>query len=165
MDTAKNKAVFLDRDGVLNKELGDYVCRLEDFQVLEHNFEALKELQNRGYLLIVATNQGGLAKGWYTEEQLATMHQHLKNLYAEHGVTFTDIYYCPHHPNFTGDCDCRKPKPGLLLRGIEQYNIDPAQSYFIGDRERDVEAGTAAGVTGILINSDQPISEMLDLIK
>jgi len=161
----KSKAVFLDRDGVLNKELGDYVCRLEDFKVLEHNFVPLKELQDRGYLLIVATNQGGLAKGWYTETQLAEMHQHLKDTYAEHGVTFTDVYYCPHHPLFTGECDCRKPQPGMLLRGIAQYNLDPAQSYFIGDRERDVEAGQKAGVTGILINSDQPISEVLHLIK
>lgn len=160
----KKKAVFLDRDGVLNKELGDYVCRLEDLVVLD-NFAALKTLQDKGYLLIVATNQGGLAKGWYTEETLAKMHQHIREVYHEHGVEITDIFYCPHHPNFTGDCDCRKPKPGLLLQGIEKYNIDPAQSYFIGDRERDVEAGTAAGVTGILIDSDQPISAVLDMIK
>jgi D-glycero-D-manno-heptose 1,7-bisphosphate phosphatase len=163
--TEKNKAVFLDRDGVLNQEMGDYVCRFEDFHVLEHNFDTLKQLQDRGYLLIVATNQGGLAKGWYTEQQLTEMHEHLKQLYGQHGVEFTDIYYCPHHPNFTGDCDCRKPKPGLLLRAIEKYNIDPSQSYFIGDRKRDVEAGTAAGVTGILIDSDQPLSDILHLIQ
>jgi D-glycero-D-manno-heptose 1,7-bisphosphate phosphatase len=159
----KNKAVFLDRDGVLNREMGDYVCRLEDFHILD-NFDALKTLQERGYLLLVATNQGGLAKGWYTEDELGKMHAQLKAAYAAHGVEFTDIFYCPHHPNFTGDCDCRKPKPGLLLRGIEKYNIDPALSYFIGDRERDVEAGTKAGVKGILIDSDQPISKVLDLI-
>src|ERR1700744_2948145 len=159
----KNKAVFLDRDGVLNKELGDYVCRLEDLKVLD-NFAALKNLQDKGYLLLVATNQGGLAKGWYTEETLGKMHQHIRDVYHEHGVEITDFFYCPHHPDFTGDCDCRKPKPGLLLQGIAKYNIDPALSYFIGDRERDVEAGTAAGGKGILINSDQPISEVLDLI-
>ena len=161
---SKNKAVFLDRDGVLNQEMGDYVTKVSDFHVLD-NFAALKTLQDKGYLLIVATNQGGLAKGWYTEDQLAEMHTLLKKTYDEHGVKITDIFYCPHHPDFTGDCDCRKPKPGLLLRGIEKYNLDPAQSYFIGDRERDVEAGTAAGVKGILINSDQPISTILDLIK
>lgn len=159
----KIKAVFLDRDGVLNKEMGDYVCRLEDFHVLD-NFDALKELQNRGYMLLVATNQGGLAKGWYTETELGKMHAHLKQVYQDHGVEITDFFYCPHHPNFTGDCDCRKPKPGLLFQGIEKYNIDPSKSYFIGDRERDVEAGTAAGVKGILIDSDQPISTVLDLI-
>ncbi|WP_184550279.1 D-glycero-alpha-D-manno-heptose-1,7-bisphosphate 7-phosphatase [Mucilaginibacter sp. FT3.2] len=161
--SAKVKAVFLDRDGVLNQEMGDYVRRFEDFHVLD-NFDALKTLQDRGYMLLVATNQGGLAKGWYTEEELAKMHSHLKAVYAEHGVEITDFFYCPHHPNFTGDCDCRKPKPGLLLQGIEKYNIDPALSYFIGDRERDVEAGTKAGVKGILIDSDQPISTVLDLI-
>lgn len=161
--SAKNKAVFLDRDGVLNKELGDYVCRAEDFVVLD-NFAALKALQDKGYLLIVATNQGGLAKGWYSEDELAKMHARLRDTYQQHGVKFTDIFYCPHHPQFTGDCDCRKPKPGMLLRGIEKYNIDPAQSYFIGDRERDVEAGTAAGVKGILINSDQPIADVLGMI-
>ena len=160
----KNKAVFLDRDGVLNKELGDYVCRLEDFKILEYNFKPLKKLQDKGYLLLVATNQGGLAKGWYTEDELAKMHELLKNTYREHGVTITDIFYCPHHPDFTGECDCRKPKPGLLLQGIEKYNIDASRSYFIGDRERDVEAGTAAGLTGILINSDQPLSEVVDMI-
>ena len=161
--SAKVKAVFLDRDGVLNQEMGDYVRRLEDFHILD-NFDALKTLQDRGYMLLVATNQGGLAKGWYTEEELGKMHSHLKAVYAEHGVELTDFFYCPHHPNFTGDCDCRKPKPGLLLQGIEKYNVDPALSYFIGDRERDVEAGTAAGVKGILIDSDQPISTVLGLI-
>ncbi len=155
--------MFLDRDGVLNKELGDYVCRVEDFEILD-NFAALKILQDKGYLLIVATNQGGLAKGWYSENELAKMHQKLRDTYAEHGVEFTDIFYCPHHPDFTGDCDCRKPKPGLLLQGIAKYNIDPALSYFIGDRERDVQAGTAAGVKGILVDSDQPISTVLSMI-
>ncbi|WP_457126994.1 D-glycero-alpha-D-manno-heptose-1,7-bisphosphate 7-phosphatase [Mucilaginibacter sp. HD30] len=159
----KNKAVFLDRDGVLNHEMGDYIRRIEDFEVLD-NFAALKELQDRGYLLIVATNQGGLAKGWYSEDELGKMHQKLKDDYNAHGVQFTDVFYCPHHPDFTGDCDCRKPKPGLLVKGIEKYNIDPARSYFIGDRERDVVAGTAAGVKGILIDSDQPISTVLGLI-
>jgi len=159
----KYKAVFLDRDGVLNREMGDYVCRLEDFHILD-NFETLKTLQGRGYLLLVATNQGGLAKGWYSENELAKMHGHLKEEYQKHGVMFTDIFYCPHHPDFNGECDCRKPKPGLLLQGIKKYNIDPARSYFIGDRERDMEAAAAAGVNGILIDSNQPISEVLDLI-
>ena len=159
----KNKAVFLDRDGVLNREMGDYVRRIEDFYIL-NNFEALKALQDKGFMLIVATNQGGLAKGWYTEDELGKMHDSLRIAYGEHGVKFTDFFYCPHHPDFTGPCDCRKPKPGLLLQGIAKYNIDSSQSYFIGDRERDVEAGTAAGVKGILINSDQPISTVLDMI-
>jgi D-glycero-D-manno-heptose 1,7-bisphosphate phosphatase len=161
---AKNKAVFLDRDGVLNHEMGDYIRRFEDFEVLD-NFAALKALQDKGYLLLVATNQGGLAKGWYTEDELRKMHNHLRDVYAEHGVTINDFFYCPHHPDFTGDCNCRKPKPGLLLQGIKRYDIDPEKSYFIGDRERDMEAGAAAGLKGILIDSDQPLQQVLHLIQ
>ncbi len=160
----KQKAVFLDRDGVLNRELGDYVCKFEDFHVHEHNYKPLKELQDRGYLLLIATNQGGLAKGWYTEEILAQMHDHLKEECSKHGITFTDVYYCPHHPNFTGECDCRKPKPGMLLKGVADHDIDPSKSYFIGDKFTDVEAAEAAGMTGIKIEIDQPLQEILYLI-
>ena len=160
-----NKAVFLDRDGVLNKELGDYVCRLEDFTVLEHNFEPLKKLQDLGYLLIVITNQGGLAKGWYSEETLTAMHQKLRTMYAENGIYLTEIYYCNHHPQYTSNCLCRKPGSLMLEKALARFEIDAERSYFIGDRERDVIAGEAAGVTGVLIDSDQPIGEILHLIN
>lgn len=161
----KNKAVFLDRDGVLNKELGDYVCRVEDFHVLEHNIPALKILQERGYLLIVITNQGGLAKGWYTEDVLDQMHKHLVETYSKEGIHITGIYYCRHHPEFNGNCLCRKPGSLMLEKAAARFDVDPAQSYFIGDRERDVLAGQGAGMKGILIDSDQPIGEVLRLIK
>jgi D-glycero-D-manno-heptose 1,7-bisphosphate phosphatase len=159
-----NKAVFLDRDGVLNRELGDYVCKLEDFYVLEHNFAPLKQLQDRGYILIVITNQGGVAKGWYSEDTLAQMHGHLKETYAANGIHLTEIYYCRHHPLHNGKCMCRKPGSLMLEKAIARFNVDKTKSYFIGDRERDVIAGEAAGVTGILIDSDQPISEIMHLI-
>jgi D-glycero-D-manno-heptose 1,7-bisphosphate phosphatase len=158
------KAVFLDRDGVLNKELGDYVCRFEDFKILEHNFTALKELQDRGYLLIVITNQGGLAKGWYSVEVLDKMHAQLKRTYAEQGVLISEVYYCNHHPEYNGNCLCRKPGSLMLEKALARFEIDASQSFFIGDRERDVIAGEAAGVTGILIDSDQPIGDILSLI-
>lgn len=160
----KNKAVFLDRDGVLNKELGDYVCRLEDFKVLEHNFAPLLELQSRGYLLIIVTNQGGIGKGWYSEATLGVMHQHLLDVYAGQGIKITEIYYCNHHPLHTSNCLCRKPGSLMLEKAVARYNIDANKSYFIGDRERDVIAGEGAGVKGILIDSDQPIYEVLDQI-
>ena len=160
----KAKAVFLDRDGVINRELGDYVCRFDDFDILTHNFEPLKELQDRGYLLIVITNQGGLAKCWYTVEELDKMHDHLIAIYAEQGIKLTGIYYCNHHPEYNGRCLCRKPGSLMLEKAIARFNIDASASYFIGDRDRDVEAGQKAGVTGILIHSDQPIGEVLDLI-
>jgi D-glycero-D-manno-heptose 1,7-bisphosphate phosphatase len=148
------KAIFLDRDGVLNKELGDYVSSVNDFRVLRHNFEALKMLQDRGYLLIVVTNQGGLAKGSYTEDDLAAMHAALRTQYEAIGVHFTEIYYCRHHPEYNGRCLCRKPGSVMLEKALARFNIDPSASYFIGDRERDVLAGEAAGVTGILIDSE-----------
>jgi D-glycero-D-manno-heptose 1,7-bisphosphate phosphatase len=159
----KNKAVFLDRDGVLNREMGDYVCKIEDFHILEHNFEPLLQLQKRGYLLIVVTNQGGLAKGWYTKETLDEMHGRLRNMYLENGVTISDFYYCNHHPNFT-KCLCRKPGSIMLEKACARFEVDPSKSYFIGDRERDVIAGEAAGVNGILIDSDQPIGDVMHLI-
>lgn len=160
----KQKAIFLDRDGVINKELGDYVCRLEDFEILTHNYDALIELQNRGYLILVATNQGGLAKGWYTTEILDEMHRLIKEDYLKHGIEVSHFYYCPHHPNFTGACDCRKPKPGMLLNGIKDFNLEPSLCYFIGDKTTDVEAAEAAGVNGIKIEIDQPLGEIIHLI-
>lgn len=159
-----NKAVFLDRDGVLNKELGDYVCKLEDFHILAHNFEPLKALQQRGYLLIVITNQGGLAKGSYLPETLHEMHDHLIKSYADQGIEITEAYFCDHHPEYNGKCLCRKPGSIMLEKAIARYQIDASKSYFIGDRERDVIAGEAAGVKGVLIDSDQPIGEILHLI-
>jgi len=159
-----NKAVFLDRDGVLNRELGDYVCKFEDFHVLEHNIKPLKELQDRGYSLIGITNHGGLAKGWYTEEVLDKMHEHLKDTYSSHGIHLSDIYYCRHHPLYNSNCLCRQPGSLMLEKAIPRFNIDKSNAYFIGDRERDVIAGEAAGIKGILIDSDQPISEVMHLI-
>lgn len=160
-----NKAIFLDRDGVLNQELGDYVCRLEDFSVLEHNYAPLLELQARGYLLIVITNQGGLAKGWYADKTLGQMHAHLQKLYADNGIELTEIYYCNHHPDFNGKCLCRKPNSIMIEKALARFQIDASQSYFIGDRERDMIAGEAAGVKSILINSNQSIAEVLNQIR
>ncbi len=160
----RNKAIFLDRDGVLNKELGDYVCRVEDFEILTHNFNPLLELQNRGYLLIVITNQGGLAKKWYTEDALAQMHQKLRETYQRVGVEFAEIYFCRHHPEYNSNCLCRKPGSIMIEKAVARFEIDAAASYHIGDRERDVLAGEAAGVKGILISSNQPVSEVMDQI-
>lgn len=160
----QNKAVFLDRDGVLNHELGDYVCKMEDFHILEHNFDVLKDLYDKGYLLIVITNQGGLAKGWYNEGTLAKMHKKLKDDYAANGVEITEFYYCRHHPMYNGNCLCRKPGSMMLEKAIARFNINKSKSYFIGDKETDVIAGQKAGVTGILITPDQPISEIRHLI-
>ncbi len=150
----KNKAIFLDRDGVLNKELGDYITRYEDFFILPHVFEGLKILQQQGYLLIVITNQGGIAKKLYTQNELNKMHQFLRDELLKTGVSITDIYFCPHHP-ISGNCLCRKPGSLLVEKALSKYNIDPAHSFFIGDKMRDIECGEAAGVKGILIEPNE----------
>lgn len=153
----KNKAIFLDRDGVLNHEINDYITKLEDFEILEYQIPPLKKLQDEGYLLIVITNQGGIAQNRYTEETLAEMHQRLKVKFEEQGALLTHAYYCPHHPTVSGDCNCRKPKSGMLLDAIAAYNIDPELSVMVGDKPRDVQAANGAGVRGVLIAPDEQI--------
>lgn len=153
----KQKAIFLDRDGVLNHEINDYITKVEDFKVLTYQIAPLKKLYDEGYLLIIITNQGGIAQKRYTEETLAEMHGILFKAFEAQGAKITHAYYCPHHPTVSGPCECRKPLPGMLLEAIATYNIDPALSVMIGDKPRDVEAANAAGVKGILIEPDEQI--------
>ncbi len=153
----KQKAIFLDRDGVLNHELNDYICRVEDFEVLTYQIPPLKRFYDEGYLLIVITNQGGIALKRYSEEDLATMHGILFDAFEKQGAKISHAYYCPHHPTVNGPCACRKPLSGMLLEAIAAYDIDPKLSVMIGDKPRDVEAANGAGVKGILIAPDQPI--------
>jgi D-glycero-D-manno-heptose 1,7-bisphosphate phosphatase len=153
----KNKAIFLDRDGVLNHEIYDYICKVEDFEVLEYQIPPLKRLYDEGYLLIIITNQGGIALKRYTEEGLAVMHQILFDAFEKQGAKITHAYHCPHHPTVSEPCNCRKPLSGMLLEAIATYDVDPALSVMIGDKPRDVEAANGAGVKAILIEPDQQI--------
>ena len=154
----KNKAIFLDRDGVLNHEIYDYICRLEDFEILKYQIPVLKRLYDEGYLLVVITNQGGIALNRYTEETLAEMHQQLFAAFEAEGAKIIHAYHCPHHPTVSGPCECRKPLSGMLLEAIATYDIDPALSVMIGDKPRDVAAANGAGVKGILIEPDEQIN-------
>jgi len=157
-----NKAVFLDRDGVLNREHGDYTYHLEDF-ILNDIMDALLEFQRKGYLLIVITNQGGIAKGLYTHEQLNYLHLHLERALKNNGITLTEIYYCPHHPDHS-KCLCRKPDSLLLEKAMARFNIDASSSYFIGDHLRDEAAGKKAGVNTILIEANSSLSKVIHLV-
>ena len=150
----KNKAVFLDRDGVLNQEVGDYIQRFEDFIILPHVFEGLKLLQDAGYLLIIITNQGGIAKNLYSVQDLAKMHAYLQKELAEHQILLTDIYYCPHHP-VSSNCLCRKPGSLLVEKALSKHHIEASKSFFLGDKIRDIECGEAAGAKGILIEPNE----------
>jgi D-glycero-D-manno-heptose 1,7-bisphosphate phosphatase len=155
-----NKAVFLDRDGVINKEIGDYVYRKADFAFNDGIFENLIRFQQQGYLLIVITNQGGIAKGLYTHADVAILHEYMTEMLSSKGITITDIYYSPHHPDF-GNSLSRKPESLLLERALARYNINPALSYFIGDNDRDIVAGEKAGVKGIKVSANANLSSII----
>jgi D-glycero-D-manno-heptose 1,7-bisphosphate phosphatase len=159
------KAVFLDRDGVINREVGDYIKRFEDFEILPHVRHALKILHEAGFHLIIITNQGGIAKGMYQREEMHKMHTYLSEELSVEGIKFDDIYFCPHHPA-KGNCLCRKPESLMVEKAISKHGINPELSYFIGDKERDIVCGQGAGVTGILIEPNEnwiPIVEKIIL--
>lgn len=160
----KAKAIFLDRDGVINHERGDYVWLPDDLLINEGVAETLTELKGRGYIFIIITNQSGIGKGIYTHQDVNEVHTLIKEHFADYGIRFADIYYCPHHPTVS-QCLCRKPGSLMVEKAIARFNIDPAQSYFIGDRERDVEAAQGAGVNAILIPSDADLRDYLSLIN
>ena len=145
-----NRAIFFDRDGVLNEEVG-YLWEIEKFKWIDGAREAIKFCNERGLLAIVVTNQSGIARGLYTSREVDALHNFMQKSLAEFGAHIDGFYYCPHHPDFSGECDCRKPKPGLILRACEDFKINPAQSILFGDSARDLEAAQAAGLrAGIL---------------
>jgi D,D-heptose 1,7-bisphosphate phosphatase len=153
-----NRAIFLDRDGTLNPDPG-YISDPELFNLYPGTGEALSRLQQAGYLLILITNQSGIARGLLTHAQLAAIHDKLQRLLAEFSVKLSGIYYCPHHPDFpdadgVAACSCRKPEPGLILQAIEELQIDPEHSFMIGDKTSDVELGLNAGVTPVFIGAE-----------
>ena len=149
----KQKAIFLDRDGTINKYVG-FLRNIDDFELIEGVSKAIKQINQSGYLAIVVTNQPVIARGEVSWDELHEIHKKMETLLGKDGAYIDGMYICPHHPDkgFEGerpeykfDCDCRKPKPGLLLQAAKDFNINLSQSYMIGDSERDVEAGKAAG--------------------
>ena len=143
----QQKCVFLDRDGVLNRERGEYTYKLDDFEVLAGVPEALRLLKDNGYLLIVVTNQAGIAKQLYKKEDVLACHNKLQDSCQS---LVDAIYYAPGHPNYSESLS-RKPDSLMLERAIAKYNIDPAQSWMVGDSLRDIEAAEKVGVNSILV--------------
>lgn len=158
-----NNIIFLDRDGVVNEERGEYTWRIEDFKLTVGLKPFIREVQSRGYLVIIISNQGGVAKRIYTLEDVERAHQFLKDELAKEDLYLTDIYYCPHHPS-TGKCLCRKPAPVMLEKAIACYKADIGKSYFIGDSIRDVEAGEKVGLTCIKVSPNDNLCDYLKLI-
>jgi D-glycero-D-manno-heptose 1,7-bisphosphate phosphatase len=154
------KAIFLDRDGVLNRETGKYICSEEELEMLPGVGEALSEWQAKGYRLFIVTNQAGISKGLYSHDALRRIHARLQDHLSGYGVRIQEIYYSPYHPDY---CNSLSRKPGSLLleKAMAKYGISAADSYMIGDRERDMEAAAGAGIKGILIESNQDLRTVL----
>ncbi|MGP9799930.1 D-glycero-beta-D-manno-heptose 1,7-bisphosphate 7-phosphatase [Rheinheimera sp. NSM] len=158
------KAAFLDRDGVINIDHG-YVSQPEQFEFIDGVFDACRHIQQQGYLLIVVTNQSGIGRGYYNEQQFHNLTDWMKAQFQSHGVTITDVFFCPHHPvkanpPYQIDCDCRKPAPGMLLQAINKHKLDPGQSLMLGDKKADMQAAKAAGVKRkVLVLSGQSLTE------
>ena len=157
----KQKAVFLDRDGTINKYVG-FLRKEEEFVLLPGVSMAIKKINQSGYLTVVVTNQPVIARGEVTYTQLDNIHNKMETLLGREGAYLDAIYFCPHHPHsgYQGevkelkiDCDCRKPKPGMLFKAAEDYNIDLSKSWMIGDSENDIKAGKAAGCKSVLLNT------------
>lgn len=139
------KALFLDRDGVINIEK-DYLYKIEDFEFIDGIFELCKYYQKLGYLIFVVTNQSGIARKYYSEENFKILTDWMLHEFSVNNIEITKVYYCPHHPTISGECNCRKPKPGMLLKAAEEFNLNMPKSIIIGDKERDIEAGLNAGL-------------------
>lgn len=157
-------AIFLDRDGTINTDKG-YVHKVDDFQFINGVIEAMQELKKMGSALVVVTNQSGLARGLFNEEQFIRLTKWMDWSLANRNVNLDGIYFCPHYPHavvkaLNQECDCRKPKPGMLLDAQRHLHIDMSSSYMVGDKLDDMLAGKAAGVgTQVLVHSGKKVTE------
>lgn len=144
-----NKAAFFDRDGTINVDV-HYLHRPEDLQFIDGMPAFIKKWNDWGYKVIVVTNQAGIARGYYTENEMRALHRYMNERLAEYGSHIDAFYFCPHHPDFTGPCHCRKPEPGMIEDAIREFDLDPTQCILFGDQPWDVEAGAQCGVHGIV---------------
>ena len=153
--------LFLDRDGVINHDPGDYTKNLSEFTILPTVMEALRAARDAGFEVVLITNQGGLAKELYTHEDVAEIHAHLRDECVKNGTPLLDIYYSPHHPS-TGRSLSRKPGSLMVERACAKHGLDPAQSWMVGDKQRDLDAAAPVGVRGVLIGVNAPL---LDAVR
>ena len=163
----KRKAIFLDRDGTIIADRG-FVHKKEELELLPGAAEAIKLANKQGFLVVVVTNQSGIARGYFTEGQMKAFNAHLAWTLKTQGARIDAFYYCPHHPEapikaYRKDCPCRKPQSGLILKAAEELNIDLAKSYMVGDSPRDAEAGRRAGCRTILLGREA--KDLLEAVK
>lgn len=151
------KTVFLDRDGTINTEK-NYLYKIEDFEFIEGVPEAIARLKQQGYCVIVVTNQAGVARGYYKEEDVKKLHQYINSKLEKWGTKIDAFYYCPHHPTggigvYKKVCNCRKPETGLFEQACKEYSIDKKESWMIGDNQGDIEAGRKFGIKTIMVRT------------
>lgn len=159
-----NKAIFIDRDGVItNNSKHPYIFRLDDFSLNRGVTDFLKQLSELSYKIIIISNQGGISKGLFKKSDADTIHNHLQEKLMGYGVRLTEIYYCPHHPDIE-KCLCRKPFPLMIEKAIARFTIDRSNSWMIGDGERDIIAGQAAGLNTLKIRSNEDLRPYLPKI-
>ena len=164
----KLKAAFFDRDGVLNVDKS-YLYKIEDLEWIDGAKEALGYLTKKGYTIFVVTNQSGIARGYYTVDDMNKLHDFMAQHVAAAGGKIEKFYYCPHLPEgkiaeYAVECDCRKPKPGLILRAFEEYDIDKDAAFLIGDKLRDVESAEAAGIKGYLFSGGNLLNFVKEIV-
>ena len=158
------RAIFFDRDGTINSDEGHYdIYRKEDIVFNPRVIDGIRRLNEAGYLIIVVTNQGGVAKGEYSLEDVEALHAYMCAELEKHGARIDKIYYCPHHDS-VAPCPCRKPSPYMIEQAIREYGIDKSASLLIGDGSRDIEAAEAAGIRGIKIKKNSDITPVIDSI-
>ncbi|AFV05140.1 D-glycero-beta-D-manno-heptose 1,7-bisphosphate 7-phosphatase [Dehalobacter sp. CF] len=155
----KKPALFLDRDGVINIEKR-YLYKIEDFVFIDGVFETCRYFQNQGYHIIVITNQAGIARGIYNENDFHNITNWMIEEFKQEEIALAKVYHCPHHPDFTNGCDCRKPKPGLILQARHDFDLNLSKSILVGDKNTDIESGIKAGVgNNFLITTGHKIEE------
>ena len=157
------KALFLDRDGVVNVEK-NYLHKIEDFELIDGIVDVCRAYQENGYLIIIVTNQSGISRGYYTEEDFSRLSHWMVEHFKTLGVTISHIYHCPHHESIDGACVCRKPEAGMFLEAEETYGLDMEHSVMIGDNERDIEASFKAGVGENILLSHTAMTSKADKI-
>lgn len=140
-----NRALFLDRDGVVNVEI-NYLYKIEDFEFVEGVLNLCKYYQDKGYIIIIVTNQSGIDRGYYSESDFNFLTSWMIKEFAKYGVEIKKVYFCPHHPDISFACNCRKPKPGMIFEAQKEFDIDLKNSILVGDKESDIEAALSAGI-------------------
>jgi D-glycero-D-manno-heptose 1,7-bisphosphate phosphatase len=150
-----NKALFIDRDGVINIDKVHVFLR-KDFEFTPGIFDLCRSYLDKGFLIIVITNQAGIAKGIYSENDFLKLTDWMIREFKNKGITISKVYHCPHHPDFTGQCECRKPKPGMILKAEKEFDLDLSASVLIGDKESDLQAGRSAGIPEVNLHLFDP---------